>query len=302
MAQKKDNALSIASRREMADLLAQNREASARIRVENIIQTDICVELMEILELYAELLLARAGLLDTVDKKAVGEGDDTGTGLDEAAASIIYAAPRLPREVRELGTVRALLVERFGKEFGVRAQENRDEIVPRRVSDKLKVEPPREALVTAYLEEIAKTYGVEWPRRRVGEDEEMVDLGKEVDDEEGDEDGVGGGMKEAPILADGQPAVTPVRKKMDLGKAYDAQELNKATPPREIGPGGAKSPISVAPPGARSDNLSPKLKLPGGEDVKKATPPAPKPQVKNPVGGTVPTVDDLARRFSALKR
>ena len=300
MAQKKDNALSIASRREMADLLAQNREASARIRVENIIQTDICVELMEILELYAELLLARAGLLDTVDKKAVGEGDDTGTGLDEAAASIIYAAPRLPREVRELGQVRALLVERFGKEFGVRAQENRDEIVPRRVSDKLKVEPPREVLVTAYLEEIAKTYGVEWPRRKVGEDEEMADLGKEVDDEDED-DGEGGGMKEAPILADGQSA-TPVRKKMDLGKAYDAQELNKATPPRDIGPGVAKSPISVAPPGARSDNLSPKLKLPGGEDVKKPAPAAPKPQVKNPVGGTVPTVDDLAKRFSALKR
>jgi len=58
-AQKKDTALSITSRREMADLLSQNREESARIRVENIIHTDITVELMEILELYAELLLAR---------------------------------------------------------------------------------------------------------------------------------------------------------------------------------------------------------------------------------------------------
>ena len=36
MAQKKDTAVSIASRREMAELLASSREASARIRVENI--------------------------------------------------------------------------------------------------------------------------------------------------------------------------------------------------------------------------------------------------------------------------
>src|SRR4051794_15556573 len=133
MAQKKDTAVSVASRREMAELLASSREASARIRVENIIQTDICVELMEILELYAELLLARAGLLDARDK-AVKDGtldangvEDLESGLEEAAASIIYAAPRLPREVRELGVVRALLVERFGKEFAIRAQENRDE-------------------------------------------------------------------------------------------------------------------------------------------------------------------------------
>jgi vacuolar protein sorting-associated protein IST1 len=304
MAQKKDTAVSVASRREMAELLASSREASARIRVENIIQTDICVELMEILELYAELLLARAGLLDARDK-AVKDGtlgadgaEDLASGLEEAAASIIYAAPRLPREVRELGIVRALLVERFGKEFAIRAQENRDEIVPKRVTDKLKVEPPKEALVTAYLTEIARTYGVEWPPRKEGEEEEMEELGREVDgEEEGDDDGEGGGAKEKPIAIDGGAQMqTPVKKnRVDLGKAYDREELSWATPPKDVGV--AKSPVSVAPPGPRSDNLSPKVKLPDG---KAAAPP--KPQPKNVVGGAVPTVDDLAKRFSALKR
>lgn len=305
MAQKKDTAVSVASRREMAELLASSREASARIRVENIIQTDICVELMEILELYAELLLARAGLLDARDK-AVKDGtldanavEDLASGLEEAAASIIYAAPRLPREVRELGIVRALLVERFGKEFAIRAQENRDEIVPKRVTDKLKVEPPKEVLVTAYLTEIARTYGVEWPRRKEGEEEEMEGLGRELDDEEeeGGDDGDGGGAKEMPIAIDtGAQMQTPVKKnRVDLGKAYDREELSRATPPKDVGV--AKSPVSVAPPGPRSDNLSPKVKLPDG---KAAAPP--KPQPKNVVGGAVPTVDDLARRFSALKR
>jgi vacuolar protein sorting-associated protein IST1 len=309
MAQKKDTAVSIAARREMATLLESAREASARIRVENIIQTDICVELMEILELYAELLLARAGLLDARDKAlkdgtSGGGGEDVASGLEEAAASIIYAAPRLPREVRELGIVRAMLVERLGKEFALRAQENRDECVPRRVTEKLKVEQPKESLVTAYLAEIARTYGVEWPRRREGEEEEeMQGLGREVDDEEeeGDPDGgEGGGGKEMPIAIDmsgKEQTQTPTKKnRVDLGQVFDRDELSRATPPRDIGPGGAKSAVSVAPPGPRSDNLSPRVKLPDGKTAAAAA------QAKNVVPGAVPTVDDLAKRFSALKR
>jgi len=300
MAQKKDTALSIAQRREMAELLSQSREASARIRVENIIHTDITVELMEILELYAELLLARAGLLDARDKERgeSGSGGIDTTGLEEAAASIIYAAPRLPREVRELGLVRVLLAERFGREFAARAQENRDECVPKRVVEKLKVDPPGERLVTAYLEEIAKTYGVDWPRRK----EEIDELQREVDDEESD--GEGGGMKEEPLLADPAEASmsTPKpKKKVDLGRPFEREELSKATPPRNFAPDGAKSPVSVAPPGARTDNPSPKVKLPGGEAVDNK-PVAKTAPAKNVVGGAVPTVDDLARRFQMLKR
>ena len=259
---------------------------------------------MEILELYAELLLARAGLLDVRDKErkegtlGADEGGDS-TGLEEAAASIMYAAPRFPREVRELGMVRVLLVERFGKEFAIRAQENRDNIVPERVVKKLKVDPPSEKLVTAYLSEIAKTYGVDWPKM----DERMTDLQNEVDEE--GSDGEGGGMKEQPILADGHnPTSTPTAKgKVDLGRPFEREELNKATPPRGMAPDGAKSPISVAPPGSRSDNPSPKVKLPGGGEAKPASSSTAKaPQAKDVVGGKVPTVDDLAKRFSALKR
>jgi vacuolar protein sorting-associated protein IST1 len=297
----------------MAELLSQSREASARIRVENIIHTDITVELMEILELYTELLLARAGLLDVRDKNVkegiggAAVGDDS-TGLEEAAASIIYAAPRLARDVRELAIVRNMLIDRFGKEFSIRANDNVDNCVPARVVDKLRVDPPGEKLVQAYLEEIARTYGVDWPRHR----EEVDELGKEVDDEqnEDDDDGVGGGSKEAPILADGTPS-TPAKKpnKIDIGS------LQNATPPAGLG---AKSPVSVAPPGARTDNPSPKVKLPGGGVVGKndgkaksvGTAAATTAKGKGAaaaggaggaVPGKVPTVDDLAKRFAALK-
>ncbi|KAK7887766.1 Vacuolar protein sorting-associated protein ist1 [Exophiala xenobiotica] len=351
-AQKKDTALSIAARREMADLLSQSREASARIRVENIIHTDITVELMEILELYAELLLARAGLLDVRDKNVkdglnvTGDGGGgEGTGLEEAAASIIYSAPRLARDVRELGIVRNMLIERFGKDFAMRANENQDGIVPARVADKLKVDPPSARLVQAYLEEIARAYGVDWPPNQ--EREDVDELSREVDgededeaeaedkqeraarndDEDDDDDGVGGGSKELPILADGAggagaaPA-TPQRRgpnKIDIGS------LARATPPSSLAPGGAKSPVSVAPPAPRSDNPSPKVKLPGGGEIGKNDIKSTKSRpaatamgstttakgkaasaggtsTAGPVPGKVPTVDDLAKRFQALKR
>jgi vacuolar protein sorting-associated protein IST1 len=350
MAQKKDTAVSISSRREMSVLLSQSREASARIRVENIIQTDICVELMEILELYAELLLARAGLLDARDKdkdtsaKIGGAGAGVpDTGLEEAAASIIYAAPRLPREVRELGVVRGLLVERFGKEFAVRcAGEGGGGLVPERVVEKLKVGAPSRELVEAYLREIARTYGVEWPRQKEGgeeaeeereeRDKELGLLEGEVDEEEGEEaeeeaaardadgDGDDNQGEDAPVDRIAAALSTPMqkqKKKTNLGRPFERQDLSRATPPRDLAPKAAKSPISVAPPAPRSDNPSPKIRLPGGEEVEKTThhhqhhtqrpPAAAAAKNKNNsnvtvVGGKIPDVDELAKRFSQLKR
>lgn len=64
MVQKRDEALAKTQRRAMAQLLEQGKIDSARIRVENIIRSDIITELHEMLELYCELLLARAGLVD----------------------------------------------------------------------------------------------------------------------------------------------------------------------------------------------------------------------------------------------
>ncbi|KAF8537597.1 regulator of Vps4 activity in the MVB pathway-domain-containing protein [Trichophaea hybrida] len=135
MAQQKESALSKVARRQMAQLLEVGKEESARIRVENIIRQDISVELMEILELYCELLLARIGLM---------EAKECDPGLEEPIKSLIYAAPRT--EVKELQTVRQLLVEKYGKEFALAAIENSDKKVSERVLKKLRVEPPEEIL------------------------------------------------------------------------------------------------------------------------------------------------------------
>lgn len=275
MVQQKDEAVSKQQRRAMAQLLEAGKVESAKIRVENIIRSDITTELHEILELYCELLLARTGLM---------EGPTCDPGLEEAVKSLIYAAPRT--DVKELQTVRMLLMEKYGKEFALAAMENSDEKVAEKVLKKLTVTPPAQELVNGYLEEIARTYGVDWPKRP------QADLGEppEFDD---DDENPSGGQK---VLAE------PLQAGGATREAEEREELSKATPPRNFGP---SSPLRVNPPSPSTDNLHPRVK--GTLDLKptrKAPTSNPKPgiQSKGPVGGTIPDVDELAKRFAALKK
>lgn len=63
-AQEKQQALAKQDRRHVATLLSQNKEQMAYFRVESLITNDIHVELLEILELYCELLLARINIVN----------------------------------------------------------------------------------------------------------------------------------------------------------------------------------------------------------------------------------------------
>ena len=257
----------------------QGKEESARIRVENIIRSDITTELLEVLELYCELLLARTGLL---------EAKECDPGLEEAIKSIIYAAPRT--DVKELQQARALLVEKYGKDFALEAVENSDGKVAERVLKKLRVDPPDPELVTLYLKEIARTYGVNWPRK-----EESPNI---QDDEDDDTPSDGLALK-------------------SLEEPLTTAELSKATPPKDLGP---RSPVSVAPPSPSTDNLNPRIRLPGPLELKpgakmsglKTQTPTTQAQSttrsgesgikKDIVGGKIPDVDELAKRFAALKK
>ncbi|KAH6635180.1 regulator of Vps4 activity in the MVB pathway-domain-containing protein [Chaetomium sp. MPI-SDFR-AT-0129] len=297
MVQKRDEALAKTQRRAMATLLEQGKIDSARIRVENIIRSDVTTELHEILELYCELLLARAGLLDASSAAAGGPGAGAGAvgcdpGLEEAVKSIIYAAPRT--EIKELTTVRTLLAERFGKEFVLQAMENEGGGVSERVVKKLSVTPPREELVQGYLEEIAKAYGVDWPpgrreKEKLGEAPEFVD---------GD-DGEGGGQRAK------QQLEAPLSGEAEGDGEDDARaQLSKATPPKDFGPA---SPLHVNPPSATTDNIHPKVTLNKVEltPTKKpvSAPVNRKPAEKKPsISDGIPDVDELAKRFAALKR
>jgi len=151
--QQKKEAQAKSSRRDIASLLERGKIETARVKVENIINEDIHVELLELLELYCELLIARFGLLDQNTR-------EPDPGVSEGVCAVIHAAPRT--ELKELHTLRDILMHKYGREFSAAVMENRDGIVTERVSKKLTIATPSAELVDAYLTEIAKAYNVNW--------------------------------------------------------------------------------------------------------------------------------------------
>lgn len=222
--------------------------------------------------------------------------------LDEAAAVIFYAWPRFPHDVRELTMLRGMLAERWGKEFMTLAQDNKlvDVRVPERLVKGLRVKPPTQELVESYLREIAKAYGSSWAARDQSQSQGESELGEAPPEFVGDTDQSGDGD------GDGDAAVpsTPTRpvNMAEARRASETSELNKATPPR--GFQSVKSPVSVAPPGPRSDNPNPRVKVPGSETQSETQVEGP-PRARNGNAGgagSIPELDELTRRFAALRR
>ncbi|KAI9725584.1 MAG: hypothetical protein M1828_003072 [Chrysothrix sp. TS-e1954] len=307
--QQKDTAIAKQQRRSMAQLLEQGKYESARIRVENIIRSDLITELHEILELYCELLLARAGLL---------EPKELDPGLAEAVVSIVYAAPRT--DIKELQSARTYLVEKFGREWTMGIMELKGESgekVPERVKRRLRAEPPSTELVESYLKAIAHAYDIPYGDDDdddgvdggTGEAEEIKESVETNETSKGDDEGGGGGGAKEPPQKALEPALTTNRLARDT-----------PTPPRDLGP---RSPVRVAPPSPSTDNANPQVKLPGPPDlrpgvkmkkqaaaaaVKKAKDDAPTNGDKaldndsSKPAGNVPDVNDLEKRFALLKR
>ncbi|KWU44248.1 DUF292-domain-containing protein, partial [Rhodotorula sp. JG-1b] len=150
--QQKKTQVAKQTRREVAGLLEKRKLESARIKVEGLLAEDLYVELLEVLELYCELLLARFGLLETVK--------EIDPGVQEAVAGIIHAAPRT--ELREIHILREMLMSKGGRDFALACIDNTDGIVPERITSKLVIQTPPVELVDLYLHEIAKAYSVDW--------------------------------------------------------------------------------------------------------------------------------------------
>ncbi|WVR08315.1 hypothetical protein IAU60_005368 [Kwoniella sp. DSM 27419] len=154
--QEKKLALAKASRRDIADLLSRGRVETARLRTEGMIQDDIYVELLEVLELYAEMLQARFNLLEA---STAAEPEPS---IADAVCAIVYAAPRT--ELKELQVLREILMHKYGRPFSLALQPSDPPpaSVPQRVTSKLALFTPSKELVDAYLGEIARGYGVAW--------------------------------------------------------------------------------------------------------------------------------------------
>lgn len=115
----------------------------ARIRVEHIIREDYLVEAMEIVEMFCDLLLARFGMIQQMKNI-----DD---GLEEAISSLIWVAPRLNADVKELKVIADVLTAKYGKAYAAAVTTNSLKSVNEKLMIKLGVQAPPKILVEKYL-------------------------------------------------------------------------------------------------------------------------------------------------------
>ncbi|KAI9505152.1 Vacuolar protein sorting-associated protein ist1 [Coemansia spiralis] len=310
--QAKQGSLNSKSRREIASLLEIGKVASATIRVENIIREDFNIEALEIVELFCELLTARIGLIDqsrTVDP-----------GISDAVSSIIYASTRL--DVKELAVLRDMLTAKYGKEIVMSAMDNDDNSVSPKLVQKLSVQAPPAELIKMYLKEIANAYHVNW--RPEGEE----------DSDKSSSGSPGGGTKElssptkasAPVLVLKEEALTTDETKAADSKMEEEVNNNysEPTPKHTQGPKSASGSTEQLPsvPQEEAENTADTTSndKPDTETRKPMAvtddlaPPSQQSNAKRPIvvvhaktkakqpDDGLPSLEDLQRRFEALKR
>ena len=139
--------------------MLQQKDESARIKVEGVIRDDYLLEAIDIIELLCEMVASRLQLLSEV-KTCPHD-------LMEAVTTLIYAAPRLEDANKELLEIRNQFQLKFGKEFVQAAMENKELTVNQRVMFKLGVKVPEPYLCVEYLKEIARENGIEWDESSV---------------------------------------------------------------------------------------------------------------------------------------
>lgn len=154
--EKKKTEQAMKARKEIADYIKQRKTDRAKIRVEHIIREDYMVEALEIIELFCDMLLARFGLIETMSFCE--------EGLQEAVCTLIWVAPRLSADVKELDEVSKQLGAKYGPEFHQQARSNKMNMVSEKVITKLGVEPPSHQMVDSYMAIIAENYNVPYER------------------------------------------------------------------------------------------------------------------------------------------
>lgn len=182
--------------------------------------------------------------------------------IKEPVCSLIWAAPRMMTSVDEFRAIRDLLVAKYGKEFALAAVENKGNCVSERLMRKFDIGVPDPKLVDSYLTEIAKSHNVQW---RPAEPEDAF----ERDD----------------IIVD-EPVGSPQQ-----GTTGSMSNLDILYPPSRSAGQSYPPPAQPAPDAGRP---------PGPPDSLGLPPPPPDTFAGPDEDG--PDFDDLAKRFSALKK
>jgi vacuolar protein sorting-associated protein IST1 len=309
-------------KRAIAALLESGKDESARIKVEHIIREDFLMEALEILELFCELLLARAPVIESQKELP--------TELSEAIHTLLYASYRV--DVQELGQLREDLELKYGKTLKKIALENTEGSVNPRVINKLATAAPEQFLVIQYLKEIAKQHNVDWQGGDWQSDLNIIPLPPM-----GPSGGPGnGGMMDPRMNMLQQPSyISPSPQPQQMKPEYSGPTFPNPPPPSDIHLpeyyGSGDHRLSPMPP--HTQTPSP---LPPHQDYHSGPPPPPFgsappslppsmsvlpppssnsphsqqqqhttviPDTNSGAGGDgLPDFDELTRRFEALKK
>ena len=148
---KRNNGIRIDSRA-VASLLQQQKDESARIKVEGLIHAKNLVTVMETLQLMCELLSTRIAI--------ISNSQSVPPDLEESIATIVYCAQRV--EIDELTAIAHQLAAKYGeKQMRLHCDDSLHRVNPR-VLEKLRIQTPDFALIIASMQDIAAQYGVDW--------------------------------------------------------------------------------------------------------------------------------------------
>ena len=138
--------------REIASLLQQHKDESARIKVEGLLHQRSLVSVMETLQLMCDLLGTRIAIITHSTSPPLD--------LEESIASLIYSSQRV--EVAELTDIAHQLAAKYGEKPMRLHLDNASGRVNPRVVEKLQITPPDFALVIATMQEVAQQWEVDW--------------------------------------------------------------------------------------------------------------------------------------------
>ncbi|KAM0851588.1 hypothetical protein ACQ4PT_052288 [Festuca glaucescens] len=149
-------------RGDVAALLRDGREDTARIRVEHVIREQNTMAANEIIELFCELIVTR---LPIIAKQKECPAD-----LKEGICSLIFAAPRCS-ELPELSRIRDLFEKKYGKDFVAAAVDLRPNAgVNNLLIEKLSVNKPSGQTKLKVLKDIAKEHQIDWDTTETEQD------------------------------------------------------------------------------------------------------------------------------------
>jgi vacuolar protein sorting-associated protein IST1 len=319
--QNKKQNLAKQHKHEIAALIQQGKDESARIRVENVIREDLIIEAYELIELFCELIQARLPLLDTQS--------DVPPELKEAICTLVYCAPRCA-DIPELATLRDQFGFKYGREFLLAANANKNDCVNARVVHKLNYATPEQVLVIQYLSEIAKSHGL--PFNPDGLSTEVLKFSKETTTSVNTAP-----PANMPPVQPAQPGFPPAGGQLVFPPGYNPQFPGQPTgyppgafPPGAFPPGGYGFPpggYSFPPPGVSPVN--PGAAAPSKQTSQSNIPPPfgmnePPPSISGSLpsvpngkpgssgkdddgdggdgGDNAPDFDELTARFEALKK